>query len=162
VELEFRETQLTDLEALFQLRAATRENPLSRDPLAKLGITPGSAGHGYDLRSYLSLRIRPGRRAPCVRHRRCLECAIGGRDRTLCLEDPTKGIISNCRPIRAARANRAELTRHRTLTYSAKVGISYVDAIVKCCLPADDRTSGLGDSTDRIEPCYRIASSSRY
>jgi ribosomal protein S18 acetylase RimI-like enzyme len=42
VELEFRETQLTDLEALFELRAATRENPLSRDALARLGITPES------------------------------------------------------------------------------------------------------------------------
>lgn len=42
MELEFRETQLTDLEALFELRAATRENPLSRDALARLRITPES------------------------------------------------------------------------------------------------------------------------
>jgi ribosomal protein S18 acetylase RimI-like enzyme len=43
MELEFRETQLTDLEALFELRGRTRQNPLSREELAQLGITPQSS-----------------------------------------------------------------------------------------------------------------------
>ena len=43
MELEFRETQLTDLEALFELRGRTRQNPLSREALAQIGITPQSS-----------------------------------------------------------------------------------------------------------------------
>ena len=43
MELEFRETQLTDLDALFELRGRTRQNPLSREALAQLGITPQSS-----------------------------------------------------------------------------------------------------------------------
>ncbi|WP_255989057.1 GNAT family N-acetyltransferase [Chitinolyticbacter albus] len=38
-----RETQLADLPELFRVRAATRENALSVDYLATLGITPESA-----------------------------------------------------------------------------------------------------------------------
>jgi ribosomal protein S18 acetylase RimI-like enzyme len=45
MELEFRETRLTDVDALFELRARTRENALSRVTLAKLGITPESTSH---------------------------------------------------------------------------------------------------------------------
>jgi ribosomal protein S18 acetylase RimI-like enzyme len=41
--LEFRDTQLTDLETLFELRGRTRQNPLSREDLASLGITPQSS-----------------------------------------------------------------------------------------------------------------------
>jgi GNAT superfamily N-acetyltransferase len=40
--LTFRETRVTDIEQLFDVRAATRENPLSREALAELGITPES------------------------------------------------------------------------------------------------------------------------
>lgn len=40
--LEFRETRLTDIDALFDLRGCTRQNPLSREALAQLGITPES------------------------------------------------------------------------------------------------------------------------
>jgi ribosomal protein S18 acetylase RimI-like enzyme len=46
---EFRETQLTEVEALFEVRARTRQNPLSRAALAQLGITPESTA--ADLRS---------------------------------------------------------------------------------------------------------------
>ncbi len=42
MELEFRDTQLTDIDALFELRGRTRQNPLSREALAQLGITPES------------------------------------------------------------------------------------------------------------------------
>jgi ribosomal protein S18 acetylase RimI-like enzyme len=42
VELQFCETRSTDVEALFEVRAATRQNPLSRDALARLNITPES------------------------------------------------------------------------------------------------------------------------
>ena len=42
MELEFRETQLTDIDALFEIRGCTRQNPLSREALAQLGITPES------------------------------------------------------------------------------------------------------------------------
>jgi ribosomal protein S18 acetylase RimI-like enzyme len=42
MELEFHETQLTDIDALFELRGRTRQNPLSREALAQLGITPES------------------------------------------------------------------------------------------------------------------------
>jgi ribosomal protein S18 acetylase RimI-like enzyme len=42
MELQFRETRLPDIEALFELRGRTRQNPLSREALAQLGITPGS------------------------------------------------------------------------------------------------------------------------
>jgi ribosomal protein S18 acetylase RimI-like enzyme len=42
MELQFRETRLTDLDALFELRGRTRQNPLSREALAQLGITPES------------------------------------------------------------------------------------------------------------------------
>lgn len=45
-EVTFRETRQTDLEGLFEVRAATRENPVSRDTLAKLGITADSVAAG--------------------------------------------------------------------------------------------------------------------
>jgi ribosomal protein S18 acetylase RimI-like enzyme len=45
MELEFRETRITDVDALFDLRARTRENPFSRDDLATMGITPESISH---------------------------------------------------------------------------------------------------------------------
>ena len=41
-ELQFRATRLNDIEELFDLRAQTRENALSREALAALGITPSS------------------------------------------------------------------------------------------------------------------------
>jgi ribosomal protein S18 acetylase RimI-like enzyme len=42
VELKFRETRLTDVDALFEIRGRTRQNPLTREALAQLGITPRS------------------------------------------------------------------------------------------------------------------------
>jgi GNAT superfamily N-acetyltransferase len=42
MDLSCRETRVTDIEQLFDVRAATRENPLSRQTLAKLGYTPES------------------------------------------------------------------------------------------------------------------------
>ena len=42
MQIEFRETQLSDVEALFEVRARTRQNALSRAALAQLGITPES------------------------------------------------------------------------------------------------------------------------
>lgn len=42
MELIFREIQLSDIEALFSVRARTRENPASITRLAALGITPES------------------------------------------------------------------------------------------------------------------------
>jgi len=41
-DLEFRDTRVADVDALFDVRASTRENPLSRAELAELGITPES------------------------------------------------------------------------------------------------------------------------
>lgn len=40
--LTFRETLIADVEHLFEVRAATRENALSRQTLAELGYTPES------------------------------------------------------------------------------------------------------------------------
>jgi ribosomal protein S18 acetylase RimI-like enzyme len=53
MDLRFRETRVTDVEQLFDVRAATRENPLSREALAELGITPESTAAAL-----LSGRIR--------------------------------------------------------------------------------------------------------
>jgi ribosomal protein S18 acetylase RimI-like enzyme len=40
MELVFKQTLPSDIEELFSLRARTRENPISREHLASLGITP--------------------------------------------------------------------------------------------------------------------------
>jgi hypothetical protein len=40
VELTFRETLPSDVERLFSVRARTTENPISKEQLAELGITP--------------------------------------------------------------------------------------------------------------------------
>jgi GNAT superfamily N-acetyltransferase len=49
VELTFRETLPSDVEELFSVRARTRENPISKEQLADLGITPEAiAGHVAD------------------------------------------------------------------------------------------------------------------
>jgi GNAT superfamily N-acetyltransferase len=42
LELTFRETQPSDVEELFSVRARTRENSISKEQLAELGITPGA------------------------------------------------------------------------------------------------------------------------
>ena len=42
MDLTFRETRVADVEQLFDVRAATRESPLSRQRLAELGFTPES------------------------------------------------------------------------------------------------------------------------
>ena len=39
MELKFRETLPSDIEGLFSVRARTRESPISKEQLAKLGIT---------------------------------------------------------------------------------------------------------------------------
>ena len=46
MDLEFRDTRVTDVDALFEVRASTRQNPLSCAELADLGITPGSTADG--------------------------------------------------------------------------------------------------------------------
>jgi ribosomal protein S18 acetylase RimI-like enzyme len=46
IPLVFRETQPSDIESLFSIRARTRENALSQGQLALLGITPESAAAG--------------------------------------------------------------------------------------------------------------------
>jgi ribosomal protein S18 acetylase RimI-like enzyme len=48
-ELLFRETQVGDVDALFSVRARTRENSFSKEQLASLGITPQSSS--TDLKS---------------------------------------------------------------------------------------------------------------
>ncbi|HEX2081538.1 MAG TPA: GNAT family N-acetyltransferase [Longimicrobium sp.] len=48
-ELPIRETREEDVESLFDIRARTRENPVSRERLAAIGITPASSA--ADLRS---------------------------------------------------------------------------------------------------------------
>ena len=40
MKLEIRETRDEDIEACFEIRASTRENAISRDRLARMGITP--------------------------------------------------------------------------------------------------------------------------
>ena len=47
IELVFRETRLSDVEALFEVRARTRQNPLSRADLLQLGITPESTAAAF-------------------------------------------------------------------------------------------------------------------
>jgi len=47
-ELLFRETRATDVDALFSVRARTRENPLSKEELASLGITPQSSAIAFE------------------------------------------------------------------------------------------------------------------
>jgi ribosomal protein S18 acetylase RimI-like enzyme len=42
MDLVFRETEQADIQGLFEIRARTRENPLSKEQLASLGITPES------------------------------------------------------------------------------------------------------------------------
>jgi len=46
MDLEFRDTRITDVDALFEVRANTRQNPFSRVALAELGITPESTSAG--------------------------------------------------------------------------------------------------------------------
>ena len=45
--LAFRETRLSDIDALFDVRGRTRQNPLSRADLAQLGITPQSTAAAF-------------------------------------------------------------------------------------------------------------------
>jgi ribosomal protein S18 acetylase RimI-like enzyme len=44
--LPIRETREEDIESLFDIRARTRENPISREQLAAMGITPASIAAG--------------------------------------------------------------------------------------------------------------------
>ncbi|HEX8695931.1 MAG TPA: GNAT family N-acetyltransferase [Longimicrobium sp.] len=44
--LLIRETREEDIDSLFDIRARTRENPISREQLAAVGITPASAAAG--------------------------------------------------------------------------------------------------------------------
>jgi ribosomal protein S18 acetylase RimI-like enzyme len=46
--LEFRDTQIGDIDALFEVRASTRQNPLSRSDLAQIGITPQSTAEALE------------------------------------------------------------------------------------------------------------------
>ncbi len=42
IDLVFRETLPSDIERLFSVRARTRENPISKEGLASIGVTPES------------------------------------------------------------------------------------------------------------------------
>jgi ribosomal protein S18 acetylase RimI-like enzyme len=42
MQLVFRQAAAADVDAMFDVRAATRENPISRETLARSGITPDS------------------------------------------------------------------------------------------------------------------------
>lgn len=42
MDLLFRETQEADIESLFRVREHTRENPVTRKRLARIGVTPSS------------------------------------------------------------------------------------------------------------------------
>ncbi len=46
--LEFRKTQNNDVEALFDVRSKTRENPISKARLAEMGVTPASMVEGLE------------------------------------------------------------------------------------------------------------------
>lgn len=46
--LQYRETQSIDVDPLFAVRAQTRDNPMSIERLAQLGITPASIRQGFD------------------------------------------------------------------------------------------------------------------
>lgn len=48
MEFEFRRTRESDIDALFEVRANTRENPVSRARLAAMGITPSSLAEALD------------------------------------------------------------------------------------------------------------------
>jgi len=50
--VEFRDTRPTDVDALFEVRSRTRQNPLSRESLARLGITPQSAAADPAVRAH--------------------------------------------------------------------------------------------------------------
>src|SRR4051812_33920643 len=47
-QLVFRDTRVTDIDALFEVRANTRQNPLTRADLASLGITPDSTAQAFE------------------------------------------------------------------------------------------------------------------
>lgn len=44
----FRRTRIEDIEALFDVRSRTRENPISRERLAEMGITHASTAEGFE------------------------------------------------------------------------------------------------------------------
>lgn len=46
--LQYRKTQNNDVEALFDVRSKTRENPISRARLAEVGVTPVSMIEGLE------------------------------------------------------------------------------------------------------------------
>lgn len=46
--LHFRKTQSNDVNALFEVRGKTRENPVSKQQLAQLGITHAAVVEGLD------------------------------------------------------------------------------------------------------------------
>lgn len=50
----FREATLADVEATFEVRASTRENPISKERLASLGITPATVSAAMEGGSYRS------------------------------------------------------------------------------------------------------------
>ncbi|WP_394170691.1 GNAT family N-acetyltransferase [Saccharospirillum alexandrii] len=46
--LQFRKTQNNDVEALFDVRGKTRENPIPKARLAEMGVTPASMVEGLE------------------------------------------------------------------------------------------------------------------
>lgn len=48
MDVNYRETLSSDVDALFEVRASTRENPISRDRLARMGITTANTAKGIE------------------------------------------------------------------------------------------------------------------
>lgn len=46
--LHYRKTQIVDVSALFEVRGKTRENPISKQQLAQMGITHAAVVEGLD------------------------------------------------------------------------------------------------------------------
>jgi len=67
--LEFRDTHVSDIESLFEVRARTRQNPLSRQELSQLGITPQSTAAALNSGDTISV--------VCVDHRRVVGFCTG-------------------------------------------------------------------------------------
>ena len=75
-DLEFREIRVADIEALFDVRASTRQNPLSRANLSHLGITPDTTASA----------LRSGALVGSV-------CTCNGRVVGFCSADPHTGEV---------------------------------------------------------------------
>ena len=51
MEICYRPTNIDDMEALFDILSRTRDNPIARERLAQMGVTPASLGEGLETRT---------------------------------------------------------------------------------------------------------------